>query len=130
MSELRLARLEEWPAIELWLMSALERTDDWDMADVALAVLRGQCQLWAVTEGPEIIGGGVTVLETYPARRVLNVLLFAGRGDWFAVWPTLQGIARESGCQAITGKGRPGWIRKLGAQAVPHWEIQVGPDGS
>ncbi len=120
------AAVGDWAACEPFLTAALAHTDEWQLPDVALAVLRGQVQLWILRDQlGNIAGSLVLYIDQRPRKRMLNVLLFGGAGDWMSAIDQLIELARENGCSSVTGSGRPGWVRKLGAIPAPHWEIKI-----
>ena len=115
----------DWAQCEPHLRSALEHTKDWTIEDVALAALRGYVALWKVECLGQIVGAGATTVTRYPRRRVMDILLFGGAGFPELV-VDLKDIAKDSGCAAITGCGRKGWLRALpGAEPVHAWELEV-----
>jgi hypothetical protein len=108
------------------LVSYLERAiiesgcgRDWHTEDVFRMCCNGQCALWALVEDGEYFGACVTTVAQYPRRSVMDVLLVGAEPhseeSWFRCLEQLKAIAKLSGLTAMTGTGRPGWFRKLGA---------------
>jgi hypothetical protein len=126
-TKLQQAQLDEWPQCEPFLRAALETTSDWAIEDVALAVMQGTVGLHVLktTENGAVIGAGVLSVVTYPKRKVLDVLLFSGYGDWAETFDQLKALGKELGCVALTGRGRKGWIRRLDALPLNQWEIPI-----
>ena len=122
-----------WAILAAYLETALETSGakaDWDTEDVRAAALRSEVDVWALFGTDErIFGAGVTSISSYPKSKVLDVLLLGTdphREDGFMeCLEQLKAMAREVGARKITGTGRPGWARKLGATERRLFEIEV-----
>ncbi len=125
-----------WDKVKPYLERAIERSGckDWLIEDVYQMAAAQQVQLWAIVEGEDVSGAGVTRLAHYPRRRVLDVLLLGSdpqnEEGWLATLPQLKQIARAAGAAAIHGTGRAGWARKLQATPRPAWEIDITDEES
>jgi hypothetical protein len=128
MMKLEQATPYDWPAAEGYLSAALAETSDWALEDVALAVVRGTVGLYLVkASAGDVIGALALQVIPYPKRKVLDVLLFSGYGDWGEAMEQLKELARTLGCVALVGRGRKGWARRLeGALPLYHWELPIG----
>ncbi len=126
--------LRAWLLAEPYLKRALEHTDEWDLRDVATQFCANKVGLILCLNKDRTPFGALCVeFMDYPKKRVLQVHLF-GADDhsealWMDyIWPQLQELARQSGCQSIMGTGRDGWVRKLKAKHRYLWEVGLYPD--
>lgn len=72
---------------------------------------------WADLENDEVRAVATTEIHSYPRRRFMCIRFVGGRNmkEWMA--PMLEKItdyALHSGCDALTGGGRGGWIKAAG----------------
>jgi hypothetical protein len=122
-----------WPAAEPYLQSALDvggGSKDWGLEDIRAMALSVQIDVWVLVDHVSgLFGACVTVLNQYPKRRALDVLLLGTdphREDgWRECLEELKLIARIAGASSITGTGRPGWARKLGAKERRVFDLEV-----
>jgi len=121
-----------WQVLSAYLEQALEASGakaDWGVEDVREAALKKEVDVWALVDDAGIFGGAVTALNVYPRSKVVDVLLMGTdphREDgWVVCFEQLKGIARNIGATKITGTGRPGWARKLGAKEKRVFELEV-----
>lgn len=112
-----------WGELVGYIESAIRESGchvDWDEQDVFNMACSGQVALWALVHEGQYFGACVTQLTHYPKRTVMDVLLFGADPHteelWFDCLTTLKAIAKSIGCSGMTGTGRRGWFRKLGAE--------------
>ena len=127
-----------WPQLFPHLSKAAEYTfGRYEPEDILEAVLSGDAHLWVVLEESGAISGiTVTRFWDYPRKRCLDMVFLAG-DDGFAwrelMLTTLRRWARDSGCDALEGSGRPGLARAFrddGYQLLWQvFEIPVGEAG-
>jgi hypothetical protein len=121
-----------WEILAAYLETALETSGakvDWGTEDVRMAALKSEVDVWALMDDERIFGGCVTALNVYPRSKAVDVLLLGTdphREDgWMECLEQLKSLARSVGARRITGTGRPGWARKLGATERRVFEIEV-----
>jgi len=121
-----------WAILAAYLETALETSGakaDWGVDDVYAAALKSEVDVWALTDDAGIFGGCVTALSVYPRSKAVDVLLLGTdphREDgWRECLEQLKVLARGVGARKITGTGRPGWARKLGATERRVFELEV-----
>jgi hypothetical protein len=112
-----------WGQLVGYIESAIRESGchvDWNEEDVKNMAEAGHVALWALVHDGEYFGACVTQLTYYPRRTVMDVLLVGADAHteelWFQCLTTLKAIAKSVGCTGMTGTGRPGWFRKLGAE--------------
>lgn len=122
-----------WLDVVEYLEAALEHGGhrDWDITHVHNMCIAGQVQLWILVDGPKIFGACVTSVSIYPKRRVLEILLLGTAPNstdrWHVCMDQFLAEARANGFNTITGTGRPGWSRMLGATTTRTvWELEIG----
>jgi hypothetical protein len=107
-----------WTRVEPVLSRAVRRgRGHFTTRDLRRAVVRGEQQLWMVTEEGRLIAALVSEVNLSPAKRgTLTVYCGAGRnargwvGDAVA---TIGAYARGRGCAELRVVGRRGWERHL-----------------
>lgn len=121
-----------WDSAEPYLQSALDEggNKDWDLADIKAMALAVQIDAWVLIDrATGLFGACVTVLNHYPKRRQLDVLLLGTdphREDgWRDCLEELKSIARVAGASSISGTGRPGWARMLGAKERRVFDLEI-----
>jgi hypothetical protein len=122
-----------WEILSAYLETALETSGaklDWGTEDVRMAAMKSEVDVWALFgEDERIFGGCVTSLNVYPKSKAVDVLLLGTdphREDgWMECLEQLKALARGVGARKITGTGRPGWARKLGATERRVFELEV-----
>jgi hypothetical protein len=98
-----------WPRVAACLQKALERQQEWRLADVYEQLLAQRMQLWVVPWDLAV----VTQIQTYPGLRICMVVLCGGEGlqahkhefDEIARW------AKGLACDEVRIQGRDGWQR-------------------
>ena len=119
-----------WSVLSRYLQEALERgggDKDWSVDDIYSGVVSGHLALWAMIKDDAIFGGGVTCVQHYPKRKVLEILAMGADQDspWGECLEKLAVHAQEMGLTAIIGTGRAGWARHLGAKERRVFEIDL-----
>lgn len=104
---------------------------DWELPDVYSMAVAGQVQLWALVTDGKMFGACVTTESIFPKRKVLEILLLGTEPHSDELWglctQQMMAMARAHGYAALTGSGRPGWARKLGASREHSvWELDLG----
>jgi len=118
-----------WAQVERYVKSALERggAEDWGVNDVREAAARERVALWGLVDEDTVVGAVVTVVQAYPRRTVMEVLVMGADDncDWRGALDQLRARAKAIGASAILGAGRPGWARHLKAIEKRGFEIPV-----
>ena len=122
-----------WTAAIPFLSDALQYGGlrDWDLCHIKQMAQDGQVQFWILVDCDEVFGACVTTEGLYPKRKVLEILLLGtaphSEGRWRVCMDQMLAMARANGFSALTGSGRPGWSRKLGATSERTvWEYDLG----
>lgn len=96
-----------------WIEACLARgagTHEFD--DIAAAVLVGHYRLWAFEDAFAL----TEVVDT-PRKRALNIAYLGGNLETIRNHADhVMQYARDCGCHIVTGQGRRGWGRALGAK--------------
>ncbi len=113
-----LAVLHEWPRVASFVRRALERGEgSYLEADVALACMAGQWQLWVMGQDGEIKAVGVTEIVNFPRLRKCLIRYLSGDLETIMPhWAAFESWARERECHVLEIYGRKGWERVL-----PDW---------
>lgn len=94
-----------------------KRIDDYEgMADIYDNLASGSQQLWLVSVEDKLRAAMTTVVEQHPRKRILRVLHIGGfdMAIWFEdALTALKVAATRTGCKAIQGDGRLGWVKKV-----------------
>lgn len=124
-----------WPGVEEqvtpYLRKAMEAVDgekDWSLTQVLEMLRAGHWGLYGVMAEDKLIGAGVTAVQHYGQRSVLEVVMFGADASsevWIETLNCLKEEAKLMGCKAIQGRGRPGWARYLNATPLNLFEIEV-----
>jgi hypothetical protein len=111
---------EVWPKVEGYLAKSL-KVDEcgryWPV-DVFQLLLEGRGSLWVAYDSEHgFIAAAVSEVIQWPRMRECRVWLTGGK--MLKLWQEemrlmIEGYAKSSGCQYITGSGRKGWIRMPG----------------
>jgi hypothetical protein len=109
---------EIWPTVRVLLEPAVAVTNGrYTVDDVFYSCMVGFLTLWiAFDDDKQIVGCEVTKIVDYPSRQVLCSLFTAGdrMRDWREpMMELLVRYARDNGCTAIEGQGRPGWVKMM-----------------
>ena len=106
-----------WPGVRPLIERALEYADGETHSDDVLCFIRERkMQLWAVFDGPAIIGASVTEIIKYTRKTSVRVAYLAGDNftEWMAEFDDiLAAWGREQKADSIEVVGRKGWGRKL-----------------
>lgn len=83
-------------------------------ADIMLAVLRRDMQLWAA-DGGDRLSVMLTEILNHPRQRDLHIISATGQDapQWRDLWPKFEEWARAQNCAVLTATCRPGWERVL-----------------
>jgi hypothetical protein len=105
--DLHLVWADLWPLLE----PAVKRSPD--KPDVLARLIAGDAQLHAVYEDDAPVAAIVTTIQVGAEKRCLLWLIGGSRlGEWAAdALRVIGDWARELGCVALWGAGRPGWAR-------------------
>ena len=97
------------------LAPALERGGDMTATDMFREVVGNNLQLWAIEQGPQVVGAVVTRLAARPRRRVATVLYVGGvnMSDWLHLLEQIEAWAKAVGASRMEVVGRKGWKRVL-----------------
>ena len=114
-----LAVLYEWPRVAPLVRQAMEQGDGCYLeADVAMACMAGQWQLWVSGSGGEIKAVLITEILNFPRKRKCLLRYAAGTlGGILPHWEVFASWAREQGCDMVEIYGREGWEKTL-----PEWK--------
>jgi hypothetical protein len=115
-----------WQAVKALLEPAVAVTNGrYTTEDVFYGLMAQDMTLWiAFDDDKQIVGCEVTKIVDYPSRQVLCSLFTAGEQatgsaragmrEWREpMMALLIRYARDVGCTAIEGQGRPGWIKLM-----------------
>lgn len=122
---------DAWAACAEYLEKALAAgggIKDWDLADVRDLAGSGQVALWGLVEDGALVGAGVTSETVYPKRKVFEVLLLGtdpNTGLFEEALTQVREVAKSQGCDYLSGTGRPGWARAIGAKELRSWELPI-----
>jgi len=108
--------LKYWSTIAPLLESAIDHNcGEAKLEDYLRKVLNDEAQLWAIIEGDDIKGAGITQVLTYSKQKVFHIILFAGIDFELQsqVFPIVEAFAKDCGCVAIEQWGRKGWAKTL-----------------
>lgn len=127
------ANPDAWAKLAPYLQRALEHGGEayWSIEDVLAQCLSGQVQCWALLRvNGDLFGAGISTRIDYPKRKVWEILLMGTdphtEAEWAQCLEQFKAAARANGIDAITGTGRPGWARKIGAsRSKIVWEIDL-----
>lgn len=101
----------------------------WDIDDVFTITTNGFATAWGIIHDEEVIGAAVTFERIYPKKKAFEVLLFSCKRNteeiWASILPQVKQMCKNAGCSMITGGGRPGWARKLGARIKYNFELDL-----
>ena len=108
---------EAWKNAAHLIRLSQKRIESYEgMADIYDNLASGSQQLWLVTVEDKLKAALTTVVEKHPRKRILRVLHIGGfdMAIWFEdVLKTLKVVATSTGCKAIQGDGRLGWVKKV-----------------
>jgi uncharacterized protein (DUF2126 family) len=107
-----------WSEVKPLLEEAIKRSADgkYEADDIYTAVKARDMQLWVAFDDKGLCAIEITQIVKYPRKKVLMLFFTAGRQaeNWLHLIDELGLFAKEHGCTAIEGYGRPGW-EKLSA---------------
>lgn len=83
-------------------------------ADIALAVLKNEMQLWIAT-GEVSSGLMLTEIVNHPRQRDAHIISATGHNAdrWVALWPQFEEWARANRCAVAMARCRLGWKKLL-----------------
>lgn len=106
-----------WSLCEPWIGESLARGHvPMATESVRRAIARAELQLWIVSIRGEPVAAFVTEIRVMDYGKGLWVVACGGTGmrEWLPeVESTLQGFARDKGCDHIQMSGRRGWLREM-----------------
>ena len=110
-----LAVLHEWPRVAPFVRRALEHGEgSYLEADVAMACMAGQWQLWVIGQDDEIQAVGITEIVNFPRQRKCLIRYLSGTLEAVLPhWAVFESWAREQKCHTFEIYGRKGWERVL-----------------
>jgi len=119
-----------WSKAAPFLEEALEGDKDWSIDDLRVGCERGDLTLWlGLTDEGNVFGSAVTCVMVYPKRKTMHILAMGSEpkheDDWVDAFRRLKRWAHNQGMSAITGQGRRGWARKLGATEHHVFEVEL-----
>lgn len=120
-----------WERLGGYLEDALAEggDKDWGMDDIYQAICVNAVALFAFVKGDQVFGAGVSSERIYPRRKVLEILLMScnqgHEDDWRQIFEQFKAMAKAAGFSTVSGTGRPGWARKLGAQERRVFEVEL-----
>ena len=121
-----------WDLLAPYLVRALEASGadkQWGIEDVRVAAEKQEIDIWSLMDHGLLYGAGATALYVYPRCKVVDVLLLGTEPNheagWASCFEQLKELARSVGASKITGTGRPGWARALGATERCVFDIEV-----
>ena len=121
-----------WTEAVPFLQSALEvggGLRDWDITDIYKMFQDNEIDVWVLRDEFSVFGAAVSCLKQFSRRRVVEILLLGTlphrEDDWVVCLEQFTNLARTAGAVAITGTGRPGWARKLGARELRVFEVPL-----
>ena len=84
------------------------------VADIMLAVMKREMQLWAA-EDTDRFSLMLTEILNHPQQRDLHIISATGQNAdrWASLWPQFEEWARTEKCAVLTATCRPGWKKLL-----------------
>lgn len=100
--------MAEFDRVAPFLQGALDRDlGTHDLEDVRDLLLSAPVQLWTTANAAM-----VTVVETYPRKKMLRGWLSGGKLEEIVAYePKIRDWAKRQGCDLIVIGGRKGWLR-------------------
>jgi hypothetical protein len=121
-----------WDRLSHYLNLALAESPevpDWTLQHIYDAVLADRVTLWGVYYQELLVGAAVTSFMRYPARLVLEVIYAASdpHADvWRDAMSQMVDFAKAHGATQLSGTGRVGWSRAIGATRERRvWEVDL-----
>lgn len=103
-----------WPSVSEWVQEAADHHGRFTAEDILAFVQNQEMQAWVVEVDGQLTGVCVTEVISYPRRRVVRLVIVAGRDfdRWSQLLDEIQEWARQLGCQSLEFFGRRGWERR------------------
>jgi hypothetical protein len=105
-----------WATVAPMLKKAVDRShNDYLLDDVLKCILEREMQLWVYEKDGIITGCCVTMIVTYPQRKICQLPYLAGKGlkEFLTQENIITEWARANGCTRLEGFDRGGWARVL-----------------
>jgi phage pi2 protein 07 len=104
-----------WEHVAPQLEKAISYSDGkFQLEDVYRSLIARDMQLWVVFDKDgNLCTSVVSQILNFPRKKVFQLLFIAGKDseDWLYLYEDLKDFAKEHGCVAVEGYGRPGWER-------------------
>ena len=96
-----------WPRVSAWVQKALDRQNEWRLADIQEQLTGQRMQLWVVPWSLAV----VTQVQTYPGTRICMLVLCGGDGlkENKTQLTEIERWAQSIGCDEMRIHGRQGW---------------------
>jgi hypothetical protein len=101
-----------WPHVAHFIEAAFwTGLGDDNIATVKADLDAGNCLLWVVWDGTELIAAATTKIIAVPTKKICLITSCAGRKleRWKLFIRDLETYAADEGCDALRITGRPGW---------------------
>ncbi len=107
-----------WPHVKDWIDGSRPKAPElYTLDEIRADAVKGEMAIWAVCEGPKIVGVMVTCPIQYPRFKSIRLWIVGGNGmeRWGKqAHEYLNAFAKEHGVAWIEGGGRNGWKRGFG----------------
>ena len=103
-----------FPQVKEYLEGAVEYAPEYSLDDVILSVIQEDSQMFVVSEGKDIQGVVVTVIEKHPQRSYVQIHLLGGKNmkAWVqTLRDKLKQFAGKIGCDGLSIFARRGWAK-------------------
>ena len=105
-----------WSIVAPMIQRAIDKSEhDYSIDDVYHHLCQRNMQLWYWVGDCGIIACMVSVIASYPNRKVCQLPFIGGKGlrIWIHAEPIIAAWAKEQGCTQLEGFCRQGWVRVL-----------------
>ena len=110
-----------WSAVAPYLAKAFVG-GEFELEDIKQWCIERKMQLWALSNGTELVGAGTTEIVVYPRRKVVRAVLFAGGSvEAWARWQEpFERWAKEQGADCMQTLSKRGFHRLLKPYGFEH----------